>query len=169
MKPITSLTPNQIFVFGSGSQGFHGAGSAGFAMRGTSSNTWRTDESFLKAMRAPVDSPDRIGKWAVYGISRGFQQGREGMSYAIETIRRPGEKRSTPLNEIEDQIVDLFYWAENHAAYEVLFTSVGCGLSGYTEQEMADTLRRAVKRFGYVPKNVVILDDLYDNANWRET
>ncbi len=169
MTLITHLAPNQVFVFGSNTGGFHGAGSAGYAMRGTAANTWRTDKTFLRAMQAPIGHPDRIGRWAVYGIARGWQQGYEGASYAIQTIQRPGEKRSTPLSEIEDQIADLFYWARQHSDNEVLFTPVGTGLSGWTAEEMADTLKRAVKRFDYVPKNAVIPDDLYDNVNWRKT
>ena len=102
MTPITTLAPHQVFVYGSNSTGFSGAGAAGLAVRGTSANTWRTDEWFLKAMRAPVGSPDRIGKWAVFGVARGWSQGREGMGYAIETIRHPGREwhRSVPLAEI---------------------------------------------------------------------
>lgn len=175
MTPITTLVPHQVFLFGSNSSGFHGAGSAGLACRGTSANTWRADEWFLRAMRSPVSSPDRIGQWAVYGVARGWQQGREGMSYAIETIRRPGEKRSIPLSEIEDQLLDLFLFADKHPEWDFLMTPVGAGLSGWTAEEMAHTLARAVDRHDCIPRagfarpNVVIPDDLYEGVNWRET
>ncbi len=146
-------------------------------MRGTSANTWRTDEAFLRAMRSPVGSPDRVGRWATYGIARGWQQGYEGMSYAIETIRRPGERRSTPLREIEGQLLDLFCFADNHRQWDFLMTPIGAGLSGWTAEEMAHTLARAVGRHdallsandGYRRPNVVIPDDLYGDVNWRET
>lgn len=169
MTPITALAPHQVFVFGSNRDGFHGAGAAGLACRGDARNTWRQDRWFLYAGLAPEGSERRIGRWAVYGIGRGFQQGHEGMSYAIQTIERAGLKRSTPLADIEDQIMDLFHWAENHLAYEVLFTPIGAGLSGYTPAEMAATLARAVGRYGYVPRNVVIPDDLYEGVDWRAT
>lgn len=175
MTPITTLAPHQVFVYGSNSTGFSGAGAAGLAVRGTSANTWRTDEWFLRAMRAPVGSPDRIGKWAVFGVARGWSQGREGMGYAIETIRHPGHKRSTPLREIEDQLVDLFLFADKHPEWEFLMTPVGAGLAGWTPEEMAHTLARAVDRHdcisraGYARPNVVIPPDLYEGINWRET
>jgi hypothetical protein len=38
---FTSLKPNEVFVFGSNSTGFHGA--AGLACWGDSRNTWRND------------------------------------------------------------------------------------------------------------------------------
>ena len=169
MTPITTLAPHQVFLFGSNQGGFHGAGAAGYAMRGTAANTWRTDKAFLRAMQAPVGHPDRIGRWAVYGIARGWQQGYHGASYAIQTIQRPGEKRSTPLREIEAQITDLFWWAEKHPDNEVLFTPIGAGLSGWTAEEMAATLASALQYRGTPPRNVVIPDDLYEGVNWRET
>ena len=133
---ITAIKKNQVFVFGSNSTGFHGAGSAGQAMRGDSRNTWRDDAAFLKAKQAPKGSPDRIGKWAIYGQARGHQIGREGQSYAIETIVRPGDRRSTPLAAIQCQIVELLKFAKEHPDLEILMTPVGCGYSGYTPREM---------------------------------
>lgn len=168
---ITSLGPNEVFIFGSNRDGFHGAGAAGYAMRGTAANTWRTDEAFLRAMRAPVGHPDRIGRWAVYGIGRGWQQGREGMSYAIQTIERPGMKRSTPLADIEDQIVDLFRFAVEHWRWRFLMTPIGAGLSGWSAAEMNDTLARAAARWETSPPaNVIIPPDLYGpSLTWQET
>lgn len=169
MTPITTLAPHQVFVFGSNSTGFHGAGAAGLAMRGTAANTWRTDVAFLRAMRTPKGHADRVGKWAVYGIARGWQQGREGMSYAIETIRRPGERRSTPLREIEDQLIELFTHAEAHRDWEYLMTPIGAGLSGWTPDEMAATFARAVQGWGYLPANIIAPADLYEGVDWRQT
>lgn len=171
MTPITTLAPHQVYLFGSNAAGFHGAGAAGYAMRGTAANTWRTDKAFLRAMQAPVGHPDRIGRWAVFGIGRGHQVGYEGMSYAIETIRRPGRAyhRSVPLAEIEDQLIELFGWAEHHTDHEVLMTPIGAGLSGWSAEDMAATLARAVKRYGGLPRNVIAPPDLYDGVDWRET
>lgn len=174
MSPITILQPNEVFVFGSNRAGFHGAGAAGFACRGDTSNTWRDDEWFLKAMKAPVGSSDRVGKWAVYGIGRGWQQGHEGMSYAIQTIERPGLKRSTLLEDIEQQVVGLFAFALEHPEWIFLMTPIGAGLSGYTATEMATTLKRATIQWGFrfhggIPINVVAPTDLYEGINWRQT
>lgn len=165
---ITHLALDEVFVFGSNAQGFHGAGAAGLAMRGTAANTWRTDVAFHRAMRAPVGHPDRIGKWAVFGVARGWQQGREGMSYAIQTIERPGWKRSTPLRDIEDQLVGLFGFATQHPEWRFLMTPIGVGLSGWRAEEMAETLARAIGRLAPLP-NVVIPPDLYDSTHWTQT
>lgn len=133
---ITELKENQVFVFGSNASGFHGAGAAGLACRGESKNSWRGDVWFLRAMKSPKSSPERIGKWAVYGVARGYSEGREGKSYAIQTIHRPGEKRSTPLSEIRDQIKDLISFAQNHPTLEFLVTKIGSSLAGYSPQEI---------------------------------
>ena len=169
MTLITALAPDEVLIFGSNRQGHHGAGLAGLACRGTAANTWRTDEWFLRAMKAPVGSQDRIGKWAVYGVGRGWQRGREGMSYAIQTIERPGLKRSTPLMDIEDQLVDLFEYAVDYAGFRFLMTPIGAGLSGWTAAEMEATLADAIKRWGQIPSNVVIPPDLYGTVQWKDT
>jgi hypothetical protein len=44
--PVASLEADEVFVFGSNRDGFHGAGSAGLACRGDASNSWRSDERF---------------------------------------------------------------------------------------------------------------------------
>ena len=158
---ITCLQPNQILVFGSNASGFHGAGAAGFACRGTSQNTWRHDEWFLKAMKSPVGSTERVGKWAIFGHARGLQQGREGRSYAIVTIKHPGQRRSIPLSEIQAQFVDLCSCCHSNPQSEFLFTAVGSGLAGYTAAEMLATFRAALKQSGGKPANLVLPQDLY--------
>ena len=158
MKPITALKPDEIIVIGTNAEGFHGAGAAGYAMRGTSRPNWSDDPIFLRAMRSPVGHPDRIGKWAVYGIARGFQQGREGASYGIETIRRPGLRRSVPLDEILSQIVTLFKFAVAHPEKKFLMTPIGCGMAGYSEKEMAAVFQKACQ--AHPPTNVIIPPDI---------
>lgn len=103
--PTTTLAPNEIFVFGSNRDGFHGAGGAGLACRGDAANTWRRDAWFKRAMEARPGDDARIGRWAVFGVARGFQVGRSGRSYAIQTIERPGAHRSTSRREIYRQLV----------------------------------------------------------------
>ena len=133
---ITELQENEVFVFGSNTTGFHGAGAAGFACRGDARNTWRQDEWFLAAMKAPIGSEKRVGKWAVYGVGRGFQVGREGKSYGIDTIKIPGQKRSTPLSDIKKQIEELNIFAKNNKQFKFLVTKIGSALAGYTVEEI---------------------------------
>ena len=152
---VGKLGPNQVFVFGTNADGFHGAGAAGFAFRGDASNTWRTDRSFLVAMNAPVGSPHRLGRWAVFGVSRGLQQGLQGQSYGIETIRRPGHKRSTPLSEILEQLLEMCQMARLRQDLEFLVAPLGCGLAGYTESEIK-ALFTQIRDTDGIPDNVVL-------------
>lgn len=133
---VDKLKPSDIFVFGSNEGGFHGAGAAGYAMRGTSANTWRDDPAFLAAMKAPIGSQTRRGKWAVFGIGRGFQQGTEGCSYAIATVTKPGAKRSIPLKEIAAQMKELGQFASEHPEMEFFCAIVGGGYNGYSKEEI---------------------------------
>ena len=135
---ITELKANEVFVFGSNGTGFHGAGAAGFACRGDSRNTWRQDTWFQRAMKSLEGSEDRVGKWAVYGVALGFQQGREGQSYAIQTVTRPGAKRSVTRREIYYQLVDLWEVIRNEPSKVFLITPLGEGYAGYTHEEMKE-------------------------------
>lgn len=125
-----------ILVFGSNEQGFHGAGSAGLAMRGESANTWRSDHKFLVAMNSPPGHPDRIGVRAIFGISRGFQQGHTGASYAICTVTRPGARRSIPLSDIALQLHALADFARSRPNDTFDILNIGTGYAGYTPAEM---------------------------------
>jgi len=129
-------TQVNILVFGSNEQGFHGAGAAGLAMRGTPHNNWRTDPAFLAAMAAPPGHPDRIGERAVFGAARGLQQGRNGFSYAICTCTRPGARRSIPLTEIERQLRFLATFARAHPQHTFTILPIATGYAGYTPAEM---------------------------------
>lgn len=151
-KKITKLEDDEVFVFGSNATGFHGAGSAGFAFKNSSSNNWRTCRFFQKALSSKVGSFDRVGMWAVLGVSRGFQKGRLGMSYAIETIKVAGQRRSTPLGEIRTQIEELIIFAKKLTYKTFLVTLIGSSLAGYSKEEMKELF----KSVGDVPDNVVL-------------
>jgi len=153
---ITSLDKNEVFVFGSNESGFHGAGSAGLAMRNDARNTWRTDDKFQLAMKAPVGHADRIGHWAIFGVGRGHQVGLNGESYAIATVTKAGAKRSRTLSEIREQLEELFSWAcENQD--KIIYCAInGGGLNGYTKEEIASAYPT------HVPNNVLIPEDIYD-------
>jgi len=169
MTPITQIAPHQVFVFGSNLDGFHGAGSAGQACRGDPRNNWREDEWFLKALRSPAGSPDRIGKWAVFGQAKGWQRGTEGMSYAIVTVTRPGQRRSIPLDDIKAQLVELCAFCCEHPEWEFLMTPIGAGYAGYSESEMQWYLERAFEAAGGQPDNLTVPLDLYGDVSVAAT
>jgi hypothetical protein len=107
-------------------------------------------------MKAPVGSKDRVGKWAVYGMAYGYQHGREGNSYAIMTVLKPGAKRSIDLSDIKVQFEDLFSLASEYPHWEFIMTPVGCGYSGYSNNEMNDCWMAAIEDFGTLPKNIIV-------------
>jgi len=124
---ITSLKPNQIFVFGSnegGSQGqapTHGAGAAKLAK-------------------------DEFG--AVQGQSRGIQ----GQSYAIVTKKFYDVERSSTSEEITTEIKALYDYARNNPDKEFLVSDYSeTNLNGYSGQEMAAMFANA----GPIPSNIV--------------
>lgn len=139
---ILSLNPNEVFVFGTNAQGFHGAGAAGIAFRGTPLNDWRNDKAFLEALEAPTGSEKRIGRWAVLGISKGLMRGRSGLSYGIQTVTAPGKRRSVPQIEIGAQFFDLWTFADQNPGLTFLVSKVGCGLAGYQPSEIQRILKR---------------------------
>jgi len=105
---ITTLQPNQIFIFGSNTEGRHGKGAAKAAMV--------------------------FG--AVYGQARGLQ----GQTYAIVTkdltINQP-----VSLAYIDEQLSELFGYIKAHPDKEFLMTKIGCGLAGYSVDQIAGLLR----------------------------
>jgi hypothetical protein len=144
--PTTTLAPNEIFVFGSNRDGFHGAGGAGLACRGDAANTW-----FKRAMAARPGDDARIGRWAVFGVARGFQVGRCGRSYAVQTIERPGAHRSTSRREIYRQLVELVAFARTRPGDSFVVTPLGERYSGYSREEMGIVWRELHRRHGLPP------------------
>lgn len=149
---ISTLKDNEVFVFGSNADGFHGAGSAGMAFRGEGANTWRSDTFFTDALNSPKGSPKRIGNWAILGQARGFQEGKNGKSYAIETIKRPGLKRSTSLDEILSQLKELSSFARAHPELKFLVTKIGSFLAGYSVEEIRSVFVQVID----FPDNVIL-------------
>ena len=133
---ITELKPNQMFVFGTNAQGFHGAGSAGYAMLHVTGNKWRTTKVPNTDKYLDEVPKGTQGYWAVKGTARGPMVGIHGISYGIQTVIRPGAKRSIPLSEIRTQLCELCDYAANHLHLEILLTRIGCGYAGYTVEEM---------------------------------
>lgn len=137
-EDIQELTPNQVFVFGTNMQGFHGAGAAGLAMRGDTRNNWRQDQDFIDKMAAHPQSLDRRGKWAVLGVARGLMAGTDGLSYGIVTVTRAGLQRSVSLDSIRHQVETLIKFATSLENQGLVFimSKIGCGLAGYTTEEI---------------------------------
>jgi hypothetical protein len=82
-----------------------------------------------------------------YGAVLGQGVGRWGNSYAIPTKRTPYIPLS--LEEIQEHIHQFLLYALNHPDETFLVTPVGCGLAGYTQEEIGPMFRGA-------PSNCII-------------
>mgnify|MGYP000474598180 CR=1 FL=1 len=142
---ISELRPNDVVVFSTNSSGFHGAGIAALAMRGVADRNWRQDQSFLRAMNAPQGSPERVGVAAVYGIARGPMQGRICWGYGIQTVTRPGARRSVSSQDIIKQLEELLKYAKNNSALHFIVLPIAEGYAGYSRTETTQMWAKALE------------------------
>lgn len=124
---ITSLGPNQIFVFGSNTQGRHGRGSAKLALA-------------------------KFG--AIYGQARGLQgQSYAIVTKDLRSKLQPSISGASIITEI----VSLYRTALLYSKLEFLVVYSGSGenLNAYTPQQMAYMFWRAGIEYGTIPDNIV--------------
>jgi hypothetical protein len=96
---ITSLEPNEIFVFGSNLKGMHGGGAAYIAYR-------------------------------KFGAIMGQGVGLQGQSYAIPTMQGG-------VDTIRPYVDEFIAFAKQHAELTFLVTRIGCGIAGFTDEEIS--------------------------------
>ena len=102
---ITSLQPNEIFVFGSNLRGMHGGGAAYIAHR-------------------------------KFGAIMGQGVGLQGQSYAIPTMQGGVET-------IKPYVDEFILFAKEHPNLTFLVTRIGCGIAGFTDDEIAPLFEKA--------------------------
>ena len=102
---ITSLDPNEIFVFGSNLKGMHGGGAAYIAYR-------------------------------KFGAIMGQGVGLQGQSYAIPTIQGGVET-------IRPYVDEFIQFAKQHLELTFLVTRIGCGIAGFTDDEISPLFAEA--------------------------
>jgi hypothetical protein len=102
---ITSLQPNEIFVFGSNLRGMHGGGAALIA-------------------------------WRKFGAIIGQGVGLQGQSYAIPTMQGGVET-------IKPYVDDFIEFARMNQKLTFLVTRIGCGIAGFTDEEIAPLFKEA--------------------------
>lgn len=84
-----------------------------------------------------------------FGARHGQGMGRMGHSYGIAT---KGHRLDVlPLADIEIQITRFLRYAATHAAEEFLVTKIGCGLAGYSIEEIRNCFLGKT-----IPSNVVL-------------
>ena len=102
---ITSLLPNEIFVFGSNLRGMHGGGAAYIAYRN-------------------------------FGAIMGQGVGLQGQSYAIPTMQGGVET-------IKSYVDEFIEFAKQHQNFTFLVTRIGCGIAGFTDDEISPLFNEA--------------------------
>lgn len=159
---ITELAEDEVLVFGSNLSGFHGAGSAGYAMRGDTKNNWRQDKDFCDI--AHGKNKDKRGRWAVFGVGQGYQEGTQGKSYAIATVERPGAQGKVTLKCLYQQLKRLVIFARDHPELTFLVVKLGAtreeGGYAYFGLRRVRALWFKVNRdFGGIPRNIILPED----------
>lgn len=97
-------------------------------------------------------------KWgAIYGVSKG----RQGKTYAIPTKDLRKGIRSISLEDIKGHINTLINYCEEHKEIEFLMTMIGCGLAGYTAEEISELFPLDI------PNNLILPKQFADNIKKR--
>jgi hypothetical protein len=99
-----------VFVFGSNSLGVHGAGAALHASR------------WMGAVRGQGEGPMRVGTDAP-------------ACYAIPTKADPHTQ--LPLTDVAQGVARFFDYAHAHPELTFQVTRIGCGLAGFTDEQIA--------------------------------
>lgn len=89
---------------------------------------------------------------AVYGIS----EGRQGNSYAIPTKSSPYQ--TLPLHRIAAAVDRFIDYAEEHFWEAFILTEIGCGLAGYTPEEIAPLFECAPSNVQLPQSFIKVLD-----------
>jgi len=149
---ITKLEKDEVFVFGSNkNDGFHGAGSAGFASFNRMGNHWREEGYAMK-------EHGWKGCWNVKGCGEGFQKGSIGRSYALPTVTKAGAKRSRTPEEICISVRTLYAFALSQPQLKFYVAQdVKNQLNGYSADEMAQIFS-CIK----IPNNIYFYRPFYD-------
>ncbi len=103
---ITTLQPNEIFVFGSNLSGMHGGGAARLAYQ-------------------------KFG--AIWGQGVGLQ----GQSYGIPTMQGG-------VDTIKPYVDEFIKFAKTHPQLKFLVTEIGCGIAGFSVEEIAPLFKLAI-------------------------
>lgn len=88
-----------------------------------------------------------------HGAEMGVGVGPTGTAYALPTKDRKIE--TLPLEEVRDHVGDFLHYALTHPEKKFRVTAIGCGLAGFTAEQIAPM-------FSLPPENVRLPPE------WRE-
>jgi hypothetical protein len=97
-------------------------------------------------------------KFAVlcHGAVYGQAVGRQGNSYAIPT--RDEHIRTLTLARIDEHVHTFIEYANEHPELKFIVTRIGCGLAGFTDDQISPM-------FSHAPKNCILPDGWRRNKN----
>ena len=126
---VDTLNPNEIFVFGSNRQGYHGGGAAAMA---------------------------HMFFGAIWGQGVGLQ----GQSYAIPTM-------DDDVRIVGWYVEEFIVFAREHQELHFLVTEIGCGIAGFTPEEIAPLFHSAIALDNVsLPKRFwVVLNEMIDEQD----
>lgn len=79
-----------------------------------------------------------------YGAEMGVGVGRTGQSYAIPSCVAPGGAEQQTLEAIQADVYGLIDYARENPELEFFITRIGCGVAGFTDEQIAPLFTDAV-------------------------
>lgn len=93
-----------------------------------------------------------------FGAIRGMGYGLQGKSFGIPT--KDTFIRTLPLDKIEFYVYSFLTEAMEYPDTEFLVTKIGCGLAGYSEDEIANLFKGK-----FIPENVTLPESFFNIIN----
>jgi hypothetical protein len=93
-----------------------------------------------------------------FGAIRGMGYGLQGKSFGIPT--KDTFIRTLPLDKIEFYIYSFLTEVMEYPDTEFLVTKIGCGLAGYSENEIANLFKGK-----FIPENVTLPESFFNIIN----
>ena len=93
-----------------------------------------------------------------FGAKMGMGYGLQGQSFAIPT--KDTFIRTLSLDKIEFYIYSFLSEVMEYPDTEFLVTKIGCGLAGYSEEEIANLFKGK-----FIPENVILPESFFNIIN----
>ncbi len=112
----------------------------------------KDNEIFVFGSNAEGNHAGGAAYWALrhYGAVMGKGEGLQGTSYAIPTMY-------ATLGESKEAINRFIEYARMHSDKKFLVTPIGCGIAGYTPEEVAPYFKDAI-----MVKNIALPQSFWD-------
>ncbi len=95
-----------------------------------------------------------------WGAVKGQGKGIQGQTYALPTKITPWN--SLPWQLVERNVDEFLGFAADHAEVEFLVTDIGCGLAGFTYEQIAPMFLNA-------PENVILSQKMQEHVDNLQT